>query len=50
MIILLITSKVLTYLFSTALMIAADFGKLDIVKYLVEEKSASLEIVNKYGK
>ena len=45
-----VSYQLVSYTLSTALMFASEHGKLDIVKYLVEEKSASLEIVNKPGK
>ena len=36
--------------FSTALMISAENGKLDIVKFLVMEKKASLDLTGSDGR
>ena len=45
-----IVSDCLISNFSTALMISAENGKLDIVKFLVMEKKASIELTNSEGR
>ena len=35
--------------FSTALTLSAEYGKLDVVKFLVLEKKASLELTDNDG-
>ena len=43
-------SDCLTLYFSTALMISAENGKMEIVKFLVMENKASLESKNSEGR